>query len=162
MLNKFTFLLSSSQIVSEFQFLMQRHTVRNLHHFVQKFNFDFPKNFLIFFGWKTRENFEVLDFLAVDNFDFTIKFVKTFFVKTSWKCWSFVKIEFLDKNLTFRIVCKKTRTLCLENQQKNVSNINIRIYTFGAKIETNEIFWVNKQLKTRIFQGKNIFIFTFS
>ena len=25
-------------------------------------------------------------------------------VKNSWKCWGFVKIEFLDKNLTFRIV----------------------------------------------------------
>ena len=27
-------------------------------------------------------------------------------VKNSWKCWGFVKIEFLDKNLTFRIVWK--------------------------------------------------------
>ena len=26
-------------------------------------------------------------------------------MKNSWKCWDFVKIEFLDKNLTFRIVC---------------------------------------------------------
>ena len=25
-------------------------------------------------------------------------------MKNSWKCWSFVKIEFLDKKLTFRIV----------------------------------------------------------
>ena len=30
---------------------------------------------------------------------------KKFWVKNSWKCWCFVKIEFLDKNLTFRIVC---------------------------------------------------------
>ena len=29
---------------------------------------------------------------------------KKFGVETSWKCWGFVKIEFLDKNLTFRIV----------------------------------------------------------
>ena len=28
------------------------------------------------FGWKTRENVGVLDFLAVDNFDFTRKIVK--------------------------------------------------------------------------------------
>ena len=28
-------------------------------------------------------------------------------MKNSWKCWSFVKIELLDKNLTFRIVCQK-------------------------------------------------------
>ena len=39
----------------------------------------------------------VLDFLAVDKFDFTRKIVK--------KIWGFFKIEFLDKNLTFRIVC---------------------------------------------------------
>ena len=32
-----------------------------------------------FFGWKTRENVVVLDFLAIDNFEFTRKFVKTFF-----------------------------------------------------------------------------------
>ena len=43
----------------------------------------------------------VLDFLAVDNFDFMRKIVKKILVE---KCWSFVKIEFMDKNLTFRIV----------------------------------------------------------
>ena len=32
------------------------------------------------------------------------KLLKKIWVKNSWKCWSFVKIEFLDKNLTFRIV----------------------------------------------------------
>ena len=41
----------------------------------------------------------VLDFLAVDNFDFTRKIVKKNLVE------KLVKIEFLDKNLTFRIVC---------------------------------------------------------
>ena len=44
--------------------------------FVQKFNFDFPIKLSIFWGWKTRENVVVLDFLAVDNFDFTRKIVK--------------------------------------------------------------------------------------
>ena len=58
--------------------------------FVQKFNFNFPRKLSIFLGWKTRENVLVLDFLAVDNFDFTRKIVKT---------------EFLDKNLTFGTVC---------------------------------------------------------
>ena len=43
----------------------------------------------------------ILDFFNVDNFDFTRKIVK----QNSWKCWGFVKIEFLDKNLTFRMVC---------------------------------------------------------
>ena len=50
--------------------------------FVQKFNFDFPRKLSIFFGWKTRENVVVLDFLAVDNFDFTRKIVKK---KIGWK-----------------------------------------------------------------------------
>ena len=41
--------------------------------FVQKFNFDLPIKLSIFGGWKTRENVVVLDFLAVDNFDFMRK-----------------------------------------------------------------------------------------
>ena len=60
----------------------------------------------ILFGWKIRENVVILDFLAVDNFDFTRKIVKKKIgVKNLWKCWGFVKMKFLDKNLTFRIVC---------------------------------------------------------
>ena len=38
---------------------------------------------------------------------FPEKIVDYFWVKNSWKCCDFVKIEFLDKNLTFRIVWKK-------------------------------------------------------
>ena len=41
----------------------------------------------------------VLDFLAVDNFDFTRKFVKKILGE------KLIKIRFLDKKLTFRIVC---------------------------------------------------------
>ena len=44
--------------------------------FVQTFHFDFPRKLSIFFGWKTRENIVVLDFLAVDNFDYTRKITK--------------------------------------------------------------------------------------
>ena len=44
--------------------------------FVQKFYFDFPRKLSIFWGLKTRETVVVLDFLAVDNFDFTRKIVK--------------------------------------------------------------------------------------
>ena len=44
-------------------------------------------------------------FVQKFNFDFTRKIVKKSCVKNSWKCWGFVKIEFLDKNLTFRKVC---------------------------------------------------------
>ena len=69
-------------------------------------------------GWKTRENVVVLDFLAVDNFDFTRKIVKKIWVKNSWNVGDLHflvvdnfdfprKIEFLDKNLTFRRVCLK-------------------------------------------------------
>ena len=47
----------------------------------------------------------VLDFLAVDNFDFTRKIGKTNLGEKLVKLLGFVKIEFLDKNLTFRIVC---------------------------------------------------------
>ena len=49
----------------------------------------------------------VFDLLAVDNFDFKRKIVKK--KKFEWKTREnvviFVKIEFLDKNSTFRIVC---------------------------------------------------------
>ena len=55
--------------------------------FVQKFNFVSREN-CRFFGLKTRENVVVLDFLAVENFDFTRKIVKKNlgknFVKMLW------------------------------------------------------------------------------
>ena len=48
----------------------------------------------------------VLDFLAVDNFDFTRKIVKKNLCEKLVETLGVsVKIEFLDKNLTFRIVC---------------------------------------------------------
>ena len=50
------------------------HTVRYLRFFVQKFNIEFPEKKI--FWMKTRENAAVLDFLAVENFDFTRKIVK--------------------------------------------------------------------------------------
>ena len=49
----------------------------------------------------------VLDFLAVDNFDFTRKIVKKNLGEKLVKMLGFfVKIEFLDRNLTFRIACR--------------------------------------------------------
>ena len=40
-------------------------------------NFEFTRKIVDFFrGEKTRENVVVLDFLAIDNFDFTRKIVK--------------------------------------------------------------------------------------
>ena len=43
----------------------------------KKIQLSFPQKIVDFFcGGKTRENVVVLDFLAVDNFDFTRKIVK--------------------------------------------------------------------------------------
>ena len=58
-----------------FMFVIWSHCSKS-SFFVQKFNFDFPTTLSIFLGWKTRENVVVLDFFAVDNFDFTRKIVK--------------------------------------------------------------------------------------
>ena len=44
--------------------------------FCSKIQLWFPEKIVDFLGWKTRENIVVLDFLAVDNFDFTRKIVK--------------------------------------------------------------------------------------
>ena len=80
-------------------------TLFEIFIFCPKIQFWFPEKIVDFFGWKTRENVAVLDFLAVDNFDFTRKIVKKIWMKNSWKRWGVVKIEFLDKNLGFRLVC---------------------------------------------------------
>ena len=42
---------------------------KNLHFFVKKYNFDFPRKIVKLFWVKTRENAAVWDFFAVDNFD---------------------------------------------------------------------------------------------
>mgnify|MGYP006903691892 CR=1 FL=1 len=60
------------------------HTVPSL--FCIKIQPIFPEKIVDFLGWKTREKVVVLDFLAVDNFDFTRKNVKKNWVKNSWKC----------------------------------------------------------------------------
>ena len=49
----------------------------------------FPRKLSIFLGWKTRENIVVLDFLAVDNFDFTRKNVKKIWGKKLVKMLGF-------------------------------------------------------------------------
>ena len=80
---------------------------RFLTHTIWKVKFLSKNSTLIsrfFWRWKTRENVVVLGFLAVDKFDFKRKIVKKNLDENSWKCWGFVKIEFLDNNFTFRIV----------------------------------------------------------
>jgi len=68
--------------------------------FVQKSNFNFREN--------CRKLVKMLWFWTFGLLTTLIsreKLSKKFWVKNSWKCWDFVKIEFLDKNLTFRKVC---------------------------------------------------------
>ena len=52
------------------------HTFRNLHFLSKNSTLISRENCRFFWVWKTRENVVVLDFLAVDNFDFTRKIVK--------------------------------------------------------------------------------------
>ena len=66
------------------------HIVRNLNFLSKNSTLISRENCqFFFFGWKTCENVVVLDFLAVDNFNFTRKIVKKIWVKNSWKCWNF-------------------------------------------------------------------------
>ena len=69
--------------------ILKKNTLFEIFIVVQKFNFDF---------------LVVLDFLPVDNFDFTRTIVIKNLGEKLVKMLFFVKIEFLDKNLTFRIV----------------------------------------------------------
>ena len=75
--------------------LTSQNTLFEIFIFCPKIQLWFPLWFVDFLGWKTRENVVVLDFLAVDNFDFTRKVVKKNLGE------KLVKIEFFDKNLTF-------------------------------------------------------------
>ena len=51
-------------------------TLFEIFIFCPKIQLWFPEKIVDFFGWKTPENVVALDFLAVDNFDFTRKIVK--------------------------------------------------------------------------------------
>ena len=69
--------------------ILCKHTVWNLN-FLSKNSTLISRENCRIFGWKTRENVVVLDFLAVDNFDFTRKIVKKIWAKNSWKCVGFL------------------------------------------------------------------------
>ena len=67
--------------------------------FVQIFNFDLTRKLSTFLGWKSREKVVVLDFLAVDNFDFTRKIVKNILgEKTRENVGVSSKLTFWTKN----------------------------------------------------------------
>ena len=65
------------------QFIYFDHTVGNLHFLSKNSTLISREKLSIFFWVKTRENAAVLDFLAVDNFDFTRKIAKKNWVKNS-------------------------------------------------------------------------------
>ena len=52
------------------------HTVRNLYFLSKNSTLIFPRKIFELFWVKARQNAAILDFLAVDNFDFTRKIVK--------------------------------------------------------------------------------------
>ena len=58
------------------QQVLGKNTLFEIFIFCPKIQLWFPEKIVDFFGWKTRENVVVLDFLALDNFDFTRKIVK--------------------------------------------------------------------------------------
>ena len=82
-------------------------TLFEIFIFCPKIQLWFPEKIVDFFRWKTRENVVVLDFLAVDNFDFTRKIVKKNlgekFVKLLGFCQNWIfgqKIDF-SKSVNF-------------------------------------------------------------
>ena len=85
-------------------FWQKKHTVRNLH-FLSK-NSTLISKLSIFWGKKLVKMLWFWTFQLLTTLISREKLSKKIGVKNSWKCWGFVKIEFLDKNLTFRIVWK--------------------------------------------------------
>ena len=64
------------EVLSEIKIHSFTNTLFEIFIFCPKIQLLISRENCRFFGWKTRENVVVLDFLAVDNFDFTRKIVK--------------------------------------------------------------------------------------
>ena len=76
-----------------------KHTVRNLNFLSENSTLISRESCRFFFGRKTRENVVVLDFLAIDNFDFTRKIVKKIWGEKLVKMLGFLsKFNFWTKN----------------------------------------------------------------
>ena len=89
----------------------QKHTVRKLH-FLSKYSTLISRENCRFFGVKNSWKCCGFGLFSCWQLWFHEKNCqKKFGVKNSWKCWGFVKIEFLDKNLTFRIVWNTRSTI---------------------------------------------------
>ena len=84
----------------EFLVSLQLHTVRNLHFLSENSTLISREN-CRFFGWKTRENVVILDFLAVDNFDFTRKIVKKKFDEKLVKMLGFCRNWIFEQKFDF-------------------------------------------------------------
>ena len=59
-----------------FKLLLADYTLFEIFNFCTKIQLWFLEQIVDFFGWKIHENVVVLDFWAVDNFDFTRKIVE--------------------------------------------------------------------------------------
>ena len=106
------------------------------------------------FWVKTRENAAVLNFLAVDNFDFTIKTVKKIWVNNSWKCWGFVlfscwQLWFPEKNcnvlsklIFFRQKFDFSNSVqeIMDDSITTISSVNIITHISWIMHETQMIF----------------------
>ena len=76
---------------------MMHHTVRNLHFLSKNSTLISRENCRFLFGWKTRKNVVVWDFLAADNFDFTRKIVQKFEWKNRQNVGVLSKLNFWTK-----------------------------------------------------------------
>ena len=73
-------------------------TLFEIFIFCPKIQLWYSEKIVILLGWKTRENVVVLDFLVVDNFDFTGKIVKKFLGEKLVKMLCFLsKLNFWTK-----------------------------------------------------------------
>ena len=70
-----------------------------------KSSFFVPRKLSNFFGVKNSWKCCGFGLFSCGQLWFHEKNCQKNWAKNSWKCWGFVKIEVLDKNLTFRIVC---------------------------------------------------------
>ena len=80
------------------------HTVRNLHFLSKNSTLILGENcrfFWVKISWKCC-GFGLFSCWQLGFHEKNCQ--KKIWVKNSWKCWGFVKIEFVDKNWTFRIV----------------------------------------------------------
>ena len=95
---------------------------------------------------KKSWNVVVLDFLAVDNFDFTRKIVKKFF---GWKTRENVlsKLHFWTKIKTYRIVCERRLDTSSQDisselvKSSSATSLLMKIVFFQAKYQSQSLLW---------------------